>query len=211
MKLKVISLTYFFVVLITAVCLYFVEGNLNLLLVGYFGDSANVVALLATALVPLFFTLFLFLFDHERKGILVLSSLLISAVYIMRISATIKNISNLNFQGTLSTSKFIFYCAIGIVMGAFAVTFIMFTLSDNVKSTATTLLKVSSILGIVIFTVFALSFFIAIFILSGERTMMRFFTVMSSVFFIDSFNCLLMLLSVGGLRKILYYRKSNKD
>ena len=206
MKIKIATLSYFFVALIASVCLYFVEGNVNLKLVSFFGETSSMLALLAVVAVPFLLMLFLFTFESSKKWICTVSSLLITAVYSMRVYASIKNMAYLKSQETLTTAKFVLYCSICVVLGALAIAFITLALSDSTKSYGTTILKVTSIIGLAAFSLLAIVFFIAIFIVSEDREKIRFFSTISIVFLMDAVNCLLMLLSVGGMRNSLYYR-----
>lgn len=207
MKLKIASLSYFFIALITSLCLFFLKANVPLMVVGYYGNSYDILPLLAATLVPFLFMIFLLFFDSSKKVVSSVAALLIAGVSVSRITASISNLSYLKSQEVLTTSKFILYAALMIIAGAIAVSFVLLAFSDGLKSIGTTVLKVSSILGIIFFSLLFIAFFTATFILGGERDQQNYFVVMALIFLMDFANCLLMLLSVGGLRRTLYYRK----
>jgi len=172
-------------------------------MLGYYGNTESVFSLLVVSLIPIFFCAFILSF-YKNKIIYKISSLAISFMYALRITAFIKNMSNLNFEGKLTTGKAVFYGVLSFVFLLFVLSFLMLSLSREIQMKATSLLKVISIISIVIFGLITLLFSLAIFILSDEADIRRFFIAFSTVFLLDVINYILMLVSVNSLNKTLY-------
>ena len=132
MKLKAVSFIYAFVSLCICICIYFLETKVNLVMLGYYGTTESVFSLLVISLIPILFCVFLLSF-YKNKIISKISSLALCFIYVLRITAFIKNMSNLNFENKLTRGKAVFYGVLAFVFLLFALSFWCYPFPERFK------------------------------------------------------------------------------